>query len=215
MQFVPTNATHMMTIPGIIRVELGTTSPFAFGRKLNGSNVMVGKVHSGYGYFGHYYATGNNEFVYRTDYEVLVCPCTNLDPGTPIPSGCGNPVRLYDSNCVYRKTACTIAIVFNQTYQTAYCQSKGMKKYAILSDVDSDSLETYVRTSGLSGGTYGVNGVSDNGTWFVYNPYPQPLWSGISVSGSGCLAMTVAGGPRLSFKAVNCTALSNSVCEFY
>lgn len=44
MQFVPTNSTHMMTIPGLIRINLGTPFPFALGRLWNGTNVIVGKV---------------------------------------------------------------------------------------------------------------------------------------------------------------------------
>lgn len=215
MQYVPTNSSLMINIPGIIRVDLGSTNPFAFGRKFNGSNVLIGKIHCGNGLFGFYFSTGSAELVYGSDYEVLTCPCTNVDPGTPIPSACWNPVRLYDSKCGYRKTGCRVKSN-TQTNQATYCQANGMQKYSILSDVDFDLLETYARRLGMGGGTYGINGVqADNGSWFVYNPDPKPLWSGVSVPGSGCLTVGFQGGPRLSLGSLFCNISCDGICELY
>lgn len=106
----------------------------------------------------------------------------------------------------------------NQTSANAYCQANGMQLNVVLDDLDYDLLEVLSgKAFPGSGLVFLVNGIqSANGTFYAYNPNPQLIYSGVKLtSGSGCLALEVNSGPRISFKGVACTTAMNFICEFY
>lgn len=162
------------------------------------------------------YYNGTAEIVTMIGFEVAVCPCTKTNPGTPIPSGCTNPVRLYDSKCVYHKTGCNIVGSYNQSSANAYCQANGMKLYSVLTALDYDLLEQLGGTYFSSSGTAIINGIqAPNGTWFAYNPNPQPVYTGFTIpTASGCL-VAYFGFAKLLIKSESCAGTNNTFCEFY
>lgn len=125
-------------------------------------------------------------------------------------------MRLYDSNCVYRKTVCRFGNGMNQTDARAFCQSYGGQLYAILTDLDYDLLEIYVGKTSTFPGAFVINGIqAANGSWIVYNPNPQPLFSEAIPSGSGCLFVRTEAGPKIIIQTDACSRSCNFFCEFY
>lgn len=91
-----------------------------------------------------------------------------------------------------------------------------MQLFSVVTDLDDDLLEKLGGKVGI-GGSYSANGVqAPNGTWFVHNPDPKPLYPGVKLkSESGCLISDISAGPALSYRGLPCNTTCNALCEFY
>lgn len=88
----------------------------------------------------------------------------------------------------------------------------------VQTEVDYDLLEHLVGNTWLSGGSaLTIAGVqAANGSWFVDDPNPKPLWSGVIMkSGTGCAIVEASGDFAISFRAITCDTGCYSFCEYY
>lgn len=90
------------------------------------------------------------------------------------------------------------------TAATLRCRSAGMNLYSVTNALDWTILKAF-----FPGGAMRIDGLqATNGTWYVYNPNPVPLYS-LAIPGSGpCLAF--AGGTF----GIECSVACTYICEF-
>jgi hypothetical protein len=74
LAWIPTNITHMMTLPGTLKVT-GGNYPFLFGRSKDNGIYQVGKIHAGSGVFQFAYqmAITGRSICINVGFEVLIC----------------------------------------------------------------------------------------------------------------------------------------------